>query len=998
MKDDPKTKKQLIDELTELRLQNAALKESESADKYRSLVENIKDVIYELDSQGVILYISPAVRDMLGFDSTEIIGKKFTELAYADDLSRLEEWFSELCKGRETPSEYRVSDKSGQLRWAQTRVSPIMEDDQFRGARGILIDVTEQKHAEECLRKSEEKYRSVFDNSIMGISQTLRDGRLIAVNNAYAKMYGYANTEEMMTEVSSAWQLYANPEEREDVLRILTEKGVMKPREITVIRRDGTQFAVLAGTQEIRDSKGNLRYYQAEQIDVTERKQAEKALQESEEKYRWVLNNMVDVITVMDMNLLFTYVSPSIMRMRGYTAEEAVAQTFEQVMTPESLQISARVFEEEMQLEASGTADPDRVRILEVEQYKKDGSIVWMENHLSFMRDEAQKPVGIIAVTHDISERKEAEDKIKKQTDAMEAAIDGIAILNKDEEYTYLNHAHVSIYGYENAGELIGKPWRTLYDADEIKRFDAEIMPKFGQTGYWQGEALGMKKDGTKFPQEISLTVLENGGLICIVRDITARKRAEEVLRDNRALLSNALEMAHLGHWEYDVPNDLFTFNDQFYKIFRTTAEQVGGYTMSSTEYAHRFVHPDDVYLVTEETRKAIETTDLFFNRQIEHRMLYADGTVGYIAVRFFIVKDAHGRTVKTYGVNQDITERKQAEEASKKSENKYRLLADNVNDVIFVLDMDLNYTYVSPSVEVLRGYKPEKVLHQSAAETLTPSSLDLAMSTLSEVIELGKSGHGDIGESRTIELEMWRKDGTTVWTEVKVSFIRDEDEQPMGILGVTRDITKRKLAEEKLRQTLENLRLAVNTTIQVIISTVEARDPYTANHQLRVANLARAIATEMELSPERIEGIWIAGSIHDLGKISIPAEILSKPGKITENEFSLIKEHSRKGYDILKNVESSWPLAEIVYQHHERMDGSGYPRNLKGNAILMEARILAVSDVIEAMASHRPYRAALGIDDALKEIEDNRGILYDAAVVDASLRLFREKGYQCQP
>ena len=138
-----------------------------------------------------------------------------------------------------------------------------------------------------------------------------------------------------------------------------------------------------------------------------------------------------------------------------------------------------------------------------------------------------------------------------------------------------------------------------------------------------------------------------------------------------------------------------------------------------------------------------------------------------------------------------------------------------------------------------------------------------------------------------------------------------------------------------------------------------------------------------------------MAASIHDIGKLSVPAEILSKPGKLTETEFSLIKEHSKKGYEILKNVESAWPLAEIVYQHHERMDGSGYPRNLKGDAILMEARILAVADVVEAMASHRPYRPTLGIDAALKEIEDNRGVLYDADVVDVCLRLFREKGFQ---
>ena len=256
-----KITEQLQEMVSMLRISEQKLRESE--EKYRLLVENIRDIIYELDSQGVVLYISPAVRDILGYDLAEIEGKNFIELAHKDDLGRLTEWFSELRKGIEQPSEYRVSKKSGELRWARTKARPIMEEGTFKGARGILIDVTEQRRVE-------------------------------------------------------------------------------------------------------------------------------KALKESEEKYRWVLDNMADVITVMDMNLRFTYVSPSILRMRGYTAEEAVTQTLEQVMTPESLQISAKIFEEEMKLEASGTADPDRIRIVEVEQYRKDGSIVLMENHLSFMRDEAK--------------------------------------------------------------------------------------------------------------------------------------------------------------------------------------------------------------------------------------------------------------------------------------------------------------------------------------------------------------------------------------------------------------------------------------------------------------------------------------------------------------------------------------------------------------------------------------------------------------------------------
>ncbi|MCX5823943.1 MAG: response regulator [Deltaproteobacteria bacterium] len=232
---------------------------------------------------------------------------------------------------------------------------------------------------------------------------------------------------------------------------------------------------------------------------------------------------------------------------------------------------------------------------------------------------------------------------------------------------------------------------------------------------------------------------------------------------------------------------------------------------------------------------------------------------------------------------------------------------------------------------------------------------------------------------------------------ELESEVIRRTEESKHALENLQQEITERKKAEEQLQRTLDSLRKAVNTTIQVMVSAVETRDPYTAGHQIRSANLARAIATEMGLPPEKVEGIRMAGSIHDIGKLSIPAEILSKPTKLSETEFSLIKEHARQGYEILKNVESPWPLAEIVRQHHERMDGSGYPRNLKGEEICMEARILAVSDVVESMASHRPYRPGLGIHVALEEIEKNSGTLYDNTVADACLRLFREKGFKLE-
>lgn len=205
---------------------------------------------------------------------------------------------------------------------------------------------------------------------------------------------------------------------------------------------------------------------------------------------------------------------------------------------------------------------------------------------------------------------------------------------------------------------------------------------------------------------------------------------------------------------------------------------------------------------------------------------------------------------------------------------------------------------------------------------------------------------------------------------------------------------TERYRAESEAKTSLDKLRKALGAIIQVLEQTVEIRDPYTAGHQRRVADLARAIAETMGLGEDRIDGIRIAGIIHDIGKIYVPAEILSKPRRLSQIEFNLIKTHSQVGYDVLKAIDFPWPVAKIILQHHERIDGSGYPHNLHGDEIMLEARILGVADVVEAMASHRPYRPALGVDAALREIEQNKGVLYDPIVVDACLHVFREDSF----
>jgi len=320
-----------------------------------------------------------------------------------------------------------------------------------------------------------------------------------------------------------------------------------------------------------------------------------------------------------------------------------------------------------------------------------------------------------------------------------------------------------------------------------------------------------------------------------------------------------------------------------------------------------------------------------------------------------------------------------------RESEEKYRLVVDNAAEAILIAQ-DGMIRFANPGGYELFGYTEEILTSKPFTEFIHPEDCEM-------VLEHHQKRLNGEDVPAVYPFRVIAGDGTVKWVEIKSVMIPWKDRP--ATLNFLSDITQRKLVEDELKRTLDGLKNAVAVTIQVLMSAVESRDPYTAGHQLRVADLAVAIASEMELSQDTIEGIRMAGSIHDVGKLSIPAEILSKPIKLTDLEFSIIKEHAQSGYEMLKDVKSPWPLAQIVYQHHERMDGYGYPRNLKGDEIILEARIMAVADVVEAMASHRPYRPALGIEDALEDIEKNKGVLYDEKVVDACLKLFREKGYQ---
>lgn len=310
-----------------------------------------------------------------------------------------------------------------------------------------------------------------------------------------------------------------------------------------------------------------------------------------------------------------------------------------------------------------------------------------------------------------------------------------------------------------------------------------------------------------------------------------------------------------------------------------------------------------------------------------------------------------------------------------------------SIEDGVIATDNKGNITFMNPLAEILTGWQQAKALNEPLHKvyTILDNTKEKAQSI--SIRDILKGNEYRLPK----DIVLVSQTGKAIPVDHRAAPITDEAGDTSGVVLAFRDITRQKKTEEELIQSYDRLKQAMEGTVQAMAFTIETRDPYTAGHQRRVTKLACALAEKLALPKDVIEGIRMAGDLHDIGKIYVPAEILSKPGKLSEAEYNIIKTHSQVGYDILKAIEFPWPIAEIVLQHHERLDGSGYPKGLHGNNILLEAKILAVSDVVEAMATHRPYRPALSIEDALEEISENKGKLYDLKVVNVCLKIFKE-------
>jgi PAS domain S-box-containing protein/putative nucleotidyltransferase with HDIG domain len=321
-------------------------------------------------------------------------------------------------------------------------------------------------------------------------------------------------------------------------------------------------------------------------------------------------------------------------------------------------------------------------------------------------------------------------------------------------------------------------------------------------------------------------------------------------------------------------------------------------------------------------------------------------------------------------------------EEKIKENELRFFTILNSIDDAVIVFDDSDLISYVNPMAEKIFESNIDQIVGKSLRDIINLNYCE-SQTDLDDVLN-GISYYYFISKS-----------GKKTPINFAISPIKDISGSKVASVVIMRNDSIRVNFELKLNDSYLQIKKAINGIVQAMAQTLEMRDPYTAGHQRQVADIAKSIAREMGLSENQVEGIFMAGIIHDLGKISIPSEILIKPSEPTPIEWNIIKTHPQTGYDILKSIEFPWPLAEMVYQHHERQDGSGYPRGLAGNDILLEARILCVADVIDAMASDRPYRPAKGMDTALEEITANKGKLYDKDVAEICEKIFRERIFQ---
>ena len=605
----------------------------------------------------------------------------------------------------------------------------------------------------------------------------------------------------------------------------------------------------------------------------------------------------------------------------------------------------------------------------------------WMHNSIYPVFDSTGGVSRLSVFAIDITRQKAQEERLSLLGEMVDSAPASITIHDTEGNFIYVNRETLRLHGYTEE-EFMSLNLKDL-DVPESVELLEERFRMIAEKGEMSFESAHFHKDGSVIPVLVMAKNLDWKGtpaVMSIATDIRESKKAEQALRENEELIMAVMDNLPLGVAvnSLDPAVEFSYMNDRFWKTYKTSREELSG---PDAFWSAVYKDPEFREKIRERVLKDCESGD-------PGKMQWDDVPVTREGETFFVSArntPVPGSSLMVSAV-WDVTEYKKTEDQLRRASERLQAIYDHSPLLISEFDLEGRYLLVNRAISELFGLSPRELEGRTFSELLPEEVSEIFMRRTRHVWDSQKP----LAAEDTVDIGGVKRHFLTMLFP-----LYEKDGHINSIGSIAHDITDRKEAEDSLRDALGRLRRVTGSVIQVIVMAVESRDPYTAGHQRRVGDLARAIATEMGLTDHDVEGIRIAGVIHDLGKISVPSEILSKPRILNDTEFAIVKEHPQKGYDILKDVDFDWPVAEMVLQHHERLDGSGYPRGLKDGEILLQARILAVADVVEAMASHRPYRPTLGLEAALDEITLNKGKLYDPEAVDACLRLFREKHYR---
>jgi PAS domain S-box-containing protein/putative nucleotidyltransferase with HDIG domain len=834
-------------------------------------------------------------------------------------------------------------------------------------------EIQQRKYVQEALESEKAHLEQLFESALEGIAVTDVDGKVQRINDEFTRIFGYTSDE---AEGKSIDRLIA-PQEKIDAARALTERAGRGERMVleTVRRRkDGSLLDVSVLAAPIIVNKKLVAVY-AIYRDITSRKQADRKLRDSEERYRTLVNTTPEAVTVTDLEGKITYVSLQTLKVHGFDSPaELLGRSAFELIDPSD--------HEKAMANLEKTLEKGVTRNLEYKLLRKDGTCFDGELNASLVSDDKGNPKAFVATTRDITERKLAEKALReseeKYRNLFQKSHDAIFIHDLSGNIIDVNNRVLSLFGYKKP-EILGLTIDKLHPVDELAR-SAQAFKEISKKGYIDFEIGFKKKDGSIFPAAVSSSLFKIGShevIQGVVRDISERRQTEQNLRESEERYRELVEKAGAAILIDDREGRFVYCNKRLADLFGYSLEEM------QIKEIRSIVHPTDIERVLKIHHGRINGKKV--PSKYEFTGVKKGGELMYLEIDAIVLKEGD-KVVGTRSYIWDITQRKKTEEAIRSSEERLKLLFEFAPDGYYLTDLKGNFLDGNKAAEDMVGYRKEELIGKNFAKAklLSPNQLPKAVTLLARNA-MGQPTGPD-------EFTLIRKDGSKTIVGIRTFPVRIAGQTV--VLGIARDITDYKRTQDELKQSYERMRKVLEDTINALTSAVEKRDPYTAGHQHRVAVIADAIAEKMRLPSAQKQGLHVAALVHDIGKINVPAGILNKPSGLSDAEFALVKDHVLVGYDILRTIEFPWPVAEIVLQHHERLDGSGYPKGIKGSEMMLEAKILAVADVVESMLAHRPYRPARGMESATKEITKYKKKLYDAKVVNACLKVLKDKSF----